>query len=54
MVTKPTKGSGKSDTAQRQRTRLNKIKAIKKALIFAGGQAVEKLNTRLRFWENQK
>ena len=54
MVTKPTKGSRKSDTAQRQRTRLNKMKAIQKALLYAGGQAIEKLNTRLMFWENQK
>jgi hypothetical protein len=34
-------------------TRTNKIKAIKKALLKAGGQEVEKLKERLRFWENQ-
>lgn len=53
MANKPT-SSGKKSDAQRQRTRINKIKAIKKALMIAGGQHVEKLNARLSFWENQK
>lgn len=42
------------DLKQAQRTKQNKIKAIKKALLSAKGQHVDKLTERLRYWENQK
>ena len=38
----------------RAHTRLNKIKAIEKALLTAKGDAIGRLNERLQFWENNK
>ena len=44
----------KKSSAQKIRTRLNKIRKIKKALLIAQGSMIDALNTRLGFWERQK
>jgi len=49
------KSRSSAETARhRAHTRLNKIKAIKKALLIAKGSGIAQLEARLKFWEEQK
>ena len=50
MGSKPNNSAARAD-AQKKRTALNKIKAIKKAILLAGGNHAQLLEERLKYWE---